>query len=266
MKKYLLIALVAVAFLSFGGSVSAAAGDSPDSKLLGYRPLEPIPNLTLGNASVDLPTLLSNLFRVLFSVGALMAVVMLVLGGISYMTSTVVSIKVKAKERLQAALFGLLILAGSYLILVTINPQLVVFTFSVPATQSRVTPKNTVTDTNGYLVGVPAATCSSGIGLGGNTNNLALVEVTISNAYKAYTATSACGKQIEARLTGGVKLNTTGTSVLILSSSKTVTEHSGTINDFTKLCTKNHGQKVTFAGNTSNGDLMYICLKQPYEY
>lgn len=151
MKKYLLISLVAVALLSSGGSVSAAVCDAPGGGKLGYCPLEPIPGLTLGNASVDLPMLLTNLFRVLFSVGALMAVVTLVLGGISYMTSTIVDVKLKAKERLWAALYGLLILAGSYLILVTINPQLVVFNFTVPKTQYQAgtITKNNNTNTKG---------------------------------------------------------------------------------------------------------------------
>lgn len=90
---------------------------------LEYSPLEPIP----GQAGVpsDFCGLLNLLFKVLIYLGGMLAVLFLVLGGITYMVSEVVDKRSVARERIKAALIGLLILLGTYLILYTINPNLV---------------------------------------------------------------------------------------------------------------------------------------------
>ena len=90
---------------------------------LTYIPLEPLPGGTKENYS-SLPAYLNLLFNILLSIGAMIAVVTLVLGGITYMVSEVVDKKSEAKKRMQAAIIGLLILLGCWLILYTINPNL----------------------------------------------------------------------------------------------------------------------------------------------
>jgi hypothetical protein len=52
---------------------------------------------------------------------------MLTVAGIEYMVSDVPNVKLGAKDRASAAILGLLILAGSVLILQTINPNIVKF-------------------------------------------------------------------------------------------------------------------------------------------
>jgi hypothetical protein len=65
------------------------------------------------------------MFNILLSLGAMIAVVTLVLAGITYMISEVVDKKSAARRRINAAFIGLGLLLTSWLILYTINPNLV---------------------------------------------------------------------------------------------------------------------------------------------
>lgn len=67
------------------------------------------------------------MFRLLISLGAMFAVVMLVVAGIGYMISESALDIDKAKNRAKAALWGLLLLSMSWLILYTINLNLLKF-------------------------------------------------------------------------------------------------------------------------------------------
>lgn len=112
---------------------------------LGYTPLEPIPGLTSGTNVVDptqLPKLISAIFTILITIGALFSVLMLTVGGVRYMLSDVVTSKELAKKRMEASIWGLLLIAGAWLILHTINPQLLNFTF-YPGSGSAVAPPST---------------------------------------------------------------------------------------------------------------------------
>ncbi len=98
-----------------------------------YIPLEPLPGTTnaYGETS-QLSALLSGLFKLLITLGSLFAVVMLVVAGIGYMVSEAAVDIEKAKQRARAALWGLLLLTGCWLILYTINPDLLKFNLTIP--------------------------------------------------------------------------------------------------------------------------------------
>jgi hypothetical protein len=245
MKKFLVINLVAVALLSSGGGVFAATNpcDPTNGKHLGYCPLEPLPGVTLGNTNIDLPALLSNLFKILFSVGALLATLMLVVGGIEYMVSSVVSLKLEGRRRAQAALFGLLILASSYLILFTINPDLVELKFTQPHAFEVATPT------------VPA-----GAGKGTDVSG---VSPTVCIAGQTASASSACGQQISAKLgSNGTLINSkTGTAVLILAATSVGGTYTTVINSFTAGCTGVGGTVPPISRNLNN-DQIFICVKK----
>jgi hypothetical protein len=105
---------------------------------LKYTPLEPLPGESQllnsqGQYTGNLGNLLNIFFKILLSLGAFTAVVMLVIGGITYMMSDVVSTKEEARHRIQSAFYGLLLIIGAVLILNTINPQLVNFNNVFPA-------------------------------------------------------------------------------------------------------------------------------------
>lgn len=109
---------------------------------LGYVPLEPIPGFNLDallKGESVFGDILNILLQVVISLGALIAVGALVYGGIAYMLSGVSETRSEAKHRIEAAFWGLLILLASWLILNTINPQLLQITNifrATPTTQN----------------------------------------------------------------------------------------------------------------------------------
>lgn len=147
------------AYTQGGNPISPTQGVLQQTNLT-YTPLEPLPGLAqyeTGNSNFG--QLLSMAFKLLIVLAALIAVGSFVYAGISYMVSDVPLVKFSASKRLQAAFLGLAILLGSWLILFTINPQLVMFS-------SALNP------TNGYQP-VPVQTqntsntnCTNGVGLG----------------------------------------------------------------------------------------------------
>lgn len=96
-----------------------------------YVPLEPLPGTTPGDAAYGSLSLYLNLvFKILISIGAMVAIITLVLGGITYMVSEIVDKKSEAKRRIQAAILGLLLLLTCWLILYEINPKLTQFSLA----------------------------------------------------------------------------------------------------------------------------------------
>lgn len=93
---------------------------------LTYVPLEPIPGGDAGTYN-SLERYLNLMFNILLSIGAMIAVITLVLGGITFMISEVVDKRSAAKRRIQAAFIGLGLLLTCWLILNTINPNLTKF-------------------------------------------------------------------------------------------------------------------------------------------
>jgi hypothetical protein len=98
-----------------------------------YTPLEPLPGLpaTFGckagdpNCQNSFSSLVGGAIRLFIWLGAIVAVVVLILGALTYMFSDVITNKTRAIARIRNAMWGILILASSWLILNTINPQLV---------------------------------------------------------------------------------------------------------------------------------------------
>lgn len=93
-----------------------------------YVPLVPLP--LPGGASgpvggpVSLGGYLSTMFQWIIGIAGVLAVLMIVIAGIEYM-SPVPSAKESGKNRAMAAILGLILALVSYLILRTINPDLV---------------------------------------------------------------------------------------------------------------------------------------------
>lgn len=87
---------------------------------LQYVPLEPL-SITQG-APQNFCELINMLFKVLIYVGGMLAVLYLVLGGITFMVSEVVNKRIVARQRIQGALWGLAILLTSWVVLNTLNP------------------------------------------------------------------------------------------------------------------------------------------------
>jgi hypothetical protein len=113
---------------STGGNTGTSGLNCDSNGNCTYTPLEPLPILNgYQNGTSNVPVLLNGILKILVIAGALSAVAMLVFAGIQYMVSDVVTKKIVSKERIRNALWGLLLLLGAWLILYTINPQLLNF-------------------------------------------------------------------------------------------------------------------------------------------
>jgi hypothetical protein len=107
-----------------------------------YIPLAPIPGLGNSTCTNDkgetvdcvetnkekIPCPFGNylniIIKIIIGIAAVLAMVMITMGGIEYMTSELISGKEAGKETITHAVLGLVIALGAYLILNTINPQL----------------------------------------------------------------------------------------------------------------------------------------------
>lgn len=97
-----------------------------------YTPLEPLPGAPQLFGDTDsFKKLLDAVFRMLIAAGALFAVVMITTNGVRYMLSDVVTDKGLAKKRIETSLWGLLLLITAWLILFTINPNLLKFNLNL---------------------------------------------------------------------------------------------------------------------------------------
>jgi len=99
--------------------------------------------------ATNLPALFNSLLAFTIGAAALLAVLMLAIGGIEYMGSDVWSSKQEGKDRMKDAVFGLILILASWLILSILNPNLLEID-SITSVGGRV----------GGGVGQGAATCS----------------------------------------------------------------------------------------------------------
>ncbi|MBK5215233.1 MAG: hypothetical protein JJE53_00265 [Candidatus Pacebacteria bacterium] len=93
---------------------------SSDSKV--YTLLAPIGEFK--TAPEDIGSYFNTIFNIALGLCAVLAVIMIVIGGVQYMGDESIFGKTEAKDRITKAIFGLLIALGSYALLNTINPDL----------------------------------------------------------------------------------------------------------------------------------------------
>ena len=92
-----------------------------------YQLLEPIGEFINKDTSSTLGGFLDGAFKLGVAVATALAVLMIVIGGVQYMGSESFFKKDDAKDRIQMALLGLLLALGSFVVLQTINKDLVEF-------------------------------------------------------------------------------------------------------------------------------------------
>ncbi len=122
--KFLLYSLIVITLLGVGDLSFAQTTPAPPPTT--YQPLEPIPGAS-PEAYTSFAGYLSNIYRIAIVIGALIAVVTLTLSGTRYMLSDSFTDKSDAKGKIANSMWGLAILVGSFLILYTINPNLLSF-------------------------------------------------------------------------------------------------------------------------------------------
>jgi hypothetical protein len=115
-------------------TVKPAANANSTSKNTGcvstkddYCLLEPLVIDGVAQKSVNIQNYVKTMFKIGIGLAALFAVFMIIVGGFQYMTSESIGGKGDGKEKIEGALWGLGLALGSFLILNTINPQLLEF-------------------------------------------------------------------------------------------------------------------------------------------
>jgi L,D-peptidoglycan transpeptidase YkuD (ErfK/YbiS/YcfS/YnhG family) len=101
-----------------------------------YCLLAPLPGVGTVTGDLDVTKGVGDFFLVLIKIVmgliGVLSVLMIVFGGIEYMTGTSMGEKEGGKSRMTSALFGLLLALGSYIILNTLNPRLVDLGVTIP--------------------------------------------------------------------------------------------------------------------------------------
>ncbi len=87
-----------------------------------YKPLIAIPNIT---DSSNFGQYINALYSLSISIAALMAVIKIIIAGVKYMLSDVVTSKTEAINDIRSSVIGLIIVISAVLILTEINPKLV---------------------------------------------------------------------------------------------------------------------------------------------
>jgi hypothetical protein len=94
-----------------------------------YTPLAPLPDVTSQNLSlattIDFSTYVRYFYNLLIALGAVAAVLMITWGGFEYMTSDAAPGKTDGIAKVRNAIYGLLMILSSWLILRTIDPRFV---------------------------------------------------------------------------------------------------------------------------------------------
>ena len=123
MKKILIIAGSLIFF-----------GLAPHVFAQGFVPLAGIPGLTEG-ATADtagLANFFNNLYKYLIGVAAILAVIMIIWGGLEISTQDSVSKKGAGKEKIYNAIFGLVLVLSPVLVFSIINPSILNLSLNLP--------------------------------------------------------------------------------------------------------------------------------------
>jgi hypothetical protein len=139
-----------------------------------YNLLAPIPCVG-GDCSgqlareTTLPQYIKGFIQLSIGISAVFAIVMIVIGGFQYMTSDALQGKQDGKTRIKNSVIGILLIAASFIILQTINPDLLNINLNIDASPTSVSG----TQTGTLVAGGTCTTCvplDSSLRLGDNTN------------------------------------------------------------------------------------------------
>ncbi len=97
------------------------------------EPLQELPGVLTPSQGADFFTYISGIVNLLIAIAAILSVIFIAIGGVKYVTTDSISGKESGKETITNALLGLLLALASWLILYTINPQLLEFNLDPPA-------------------------------------------------------------------------------------------------------------------------------------
>lgn len=106
----------------------------------GFVPLAPIPGLTSAQSNVTASTLanfLNNLYLYLIGAAATLAVIMIIWGGLEIATQDSVSKQGAGRNKIQQALFGLVLVLSPFLVFSIINPAILNLSIALPPLDTK---------------------------------------------------------------------------------------------------------------------------------
>ena len=200
-----------------------------------YTVLAPLPGTTNScptgtDCTTNFKTYLEGMFTFAIGVSAVLAFIMLSFAGFQYVTTDGIGEKSNARERINNAVYGLLLVIGAYAILYTINPDILNFNLNIirpniSSTDTGIDPNakygngkvvpgyplndNDVAE-NGAIysklnnagVFINAGPCKTG-GTQGCTNLVYLPDSAINGVIDLYNACNKCYVQITGGAEGG---------------------------------------------------------------
>lgn len=122
MKKFLSASLVLVFILT--GAASAYAQTTGNSA--GFVPLVEVPGLTTGDIAQQqgLADFFNNLYKYLIGLAAVLAVIMIIWGGLEISTQDSISSHSEGKNRIYQAIIGLVLVLSPVIVFSIINPSI----------------------------------------------------------------------------------------------------------------------------------------------
>ena len=125
-----------------------------------YTMLAPLPGLGLDGTDKTIDTAydannnpcpfgyyLNIMIKLFLGICGVLAVIMIIWGGVQYMTNELISNKEEGRKSITNAIFGLLLALGSYIILNTLNPDLLNICLNLPKEEITILPEQIVGDT-----------------------------------------------------------------------------------------------------------------------
>lgn len=120
----------------------------------GFVPLAPIPGLTDTNAlsvanETNLASFFNNLYKYLIGIAAVLAIIMIIWGGLEISTQDSISKQGAGREKIKNAIFGLILVLSPVLVFSIINPSILNLSLNLPAldTTTKTSVQTTVSTT-----------------------------------------------------------------------------------------------------------------------
>ena len=130
MKK---IFIILILFIFILPAVQALAQDKYD-----YTVLAPLPGVAdTAGQTTTLGKYIPAMFNLAIGLSAIAAVLNIVFGGLMYMSTDAVMKKEDGKKRIQNSVYGLVLVIGAWLILYTVNPNLLKFNLNIETIQTK---------------------------------------------------------------------------------------------------------------------------------
>lgn len=119
-------------------AIFAMSAQTAFAETVTYAPLTTIPGIFQAGVATNPVSVVKGLYGLAIGAGSIIAVVMIVLAGFKYMYDESIYGKSGAREQIQNAFLGLIVILGSYILLRTINAELVNFNPQLPGGSGKV--------------------------------------------------------------------------------------------------------------------------------